>query len=553
MMNMQALSARKVQQMTNATKKQLEKNRTYWKKRFSAIEELKTESAEKVIADLEINYRKAQQELENQILSWYNRFAQNNEIDLLEAKRLLNTRELAEFRWDVDEYIKYAKENKISKQWTKQLENASARFHVSRLEALKIQTQHTVEKLFGNQLDMIDELMKKQYLEGYYHTVFEVQKGFNVGWNISGINENKLNAILKRPWTTDERTFSDRIWQNKIKLNNELHKHLTQNVLQGRPPHEVVKGFTAKLKNEKYNAARLIATESAYFSSVSQKDAFEELDVEQFEILATLDSTTSKICQEKDGEVYPMSEYQPGVTAPPFHPWCRSTTVPYFEDDYGERAARDGNGKTYYVDSKMKYPEWKESFVDGDSKGNAQNTVKVGDTDGTSSIKSIESIDFNDNNAIMTAIDNFCSEYAYADIEHAIVISPEGKAYRIEGTSFSVNPSLVGRENLRGSIGIHNHPVLEGLDMADSFSKDDLVFAAEYKLGMQYLVSGKRRNAFSYKGDLTGDKIGDEYKKSLGILRQQVFENNQQIEWEQAAIMLILVGLLEGFEFYENF
>ena len=42
-----------------------------------------------------------------------------------------------------------------------------------------------------------------------------------------------------------------------------------------------------------------------------------------------------------------------GVTAPPFHVHCRSTTVPYFDDEFdavGERAARDEEtGKTYFV------------------------------------------------------------------------------------------------------------------------------------------------------------------------------------------------------------
>ncbi|MDR1131314.1 MAG: phage head morphogenesis protein, partial [Oscillospiraceae bacterium] len=59
-----------------------------------------------------------------------------------------------------------------------------------------------------------------------------------------------------------------------------------------------------------------------------------------------------------------MSEYEAGVTAPPFHPWCRTTTVPYFEDNYGERAARGADGETYYVPSDMKYGDWKETFVD---------------------------------------------------------------------------------------------------------------------------------------------------------------------------------------------
>lgn len=35
---------------------------------------------------------------------------QNEGISLLEARKLLNTRELEEFKWSVEEYIKYGKE-----------------------------------------------------------------------------------------------------------------------------------------------------------------------------------------------------------------------------------------------------------------------------------------------------------------------------------------------------------------------------------------------------------------------------------------------------------
>ena len=108
-------------------------------------------------------------------------------------------------------------------------------------------------------------------------------------------------------------------------------------------------------------------TEQAYFHSVAQQEAFKELDVEEFEVVATLDNLTSEICQEMDGKHFPMKDYEPGVTAPPFHPWCRSVTVPYFDDDFdvGERAARDEDGETYYVPADMTYPEWEKAMVNG--------------------------------------------------------------------------------------------------------------------------------------------------------------------------------------------
>lgn len=132
------------------------------------------------------------------------------------------------------------------------------------------------------------------------------------------------------------------------------------------------------------SAGRLVMTEEAFFSSAAQKDCFDELDVEQFEIVATLDSHTSDICRGMDGKHFPMSEWKVGVTAPPFHVHCRSTTVPYFDDEFdavGERAARDEEtGKTYFVPGNMTYKEWEKAFVNGDKSGlqavNSDDTIK---------------------------------------------------------------------------------------------------------------------------------------------------------------------------------
>ena len=91
-----------------------------------------------------------------------------------------------------------------------------------------------------------------------------------------------------------------------------------------------------------------------------------DLGVKEYEIVSTLDSKTSEICRSLDGKHFPMSEFKPGITAPPFHPWCRTTTVPYFNDEFtkGEmRAARDEDGKTYYVPADMKYREWELKYV----------------------------------------------------------------------------------------------------------------------------------------------------------------------------------------------
>ena len=68
-----------------------------------------------------------------------------------------------------------------------------------------------------------------------------------------------------------------------------------------------------------------------------------------------------------DGKHFPMADYQPGTTAPPFHCNCRSTVCPYFDDEFTEgekRAERGKDGKTSYVPADMTYKQWQQKFVD---------------------------------------------------------------------------------------------------------------------------------------------------------------------------------------------
>lgn len=346
-------------------------NAEYWKLRFEQLEQAQNQKGVKAYADIERQYKEAQKQLEGQIARWYQRFATNNGISLAEARQYLKGADLKEFKWDVQEYIKYGQDNALNSGWMKELENASAKYHISKLEALKVQTQHSLEVMYAKQFGTMHGALSDAFESGYYHTVYELQHGFNVGWDIAGLDQAQIEKVLAKPWAADGYNFSERIWGNKNKLISEVHNELSRNIMLGADPQKAIDSLAKKMNTSKNNAGRLVMTEEAYFSSAAQKDCFESLGVEQYEIVATLDSHTSDICRSLDGKHFPMKDYQPGVTAPPFHVYCRSTTVPYFDEqfDIGERAARDeATGKTYYIPDDMNYQEWKENFVDGGDK-----------------------------------------------------------------------------------------------------------------------------------------------------------------------------------------
>lgn len=346
-------------------------NAEYWKLRFEQLEQAQNQKGVKAYADIERQYKEAQKQLEGQIARWYQRFATNNGISLAEARQYLKGADLKEFKWDVQEYIKYGQDNALNSGWMKELENASAKYHISKLEVLKVQTQHSLEVMYAKQFGTMHGALSDAFESGYYHTAYELQHGFNVGWDIAGLDQAQIEKVLAKPWAADGYNFSERIWGNKNKLISEVHNELSRNIMLGADPQKAIDSLAKKMNISKNNAGRLVMTEEAYFSSAAQKDCFESLGVEQYEIVATLDSHTSDICRSLDGKHFPMKDYQPGVTAPPFHVYCRSTTVPYFDEqfDIGERAARDEEtGKTYYIPDDMNYQEWKETFVDGGDK-----------------------------------------------------------------------------------------------------------------------------------------------------------------------------------------
>lgn len=342
------------------------KNTDYWGKRMASLEDDQYQRSAAYYKDVQRQYIRATNSIQMDIGRWYQRLADNNDISYAGAKKLLKKNELEEFKWTVEDYIKAGEENAVDQRWMKELENASARHHISYLEAMKLQMQQHAELLSTEFEGGMTDYLHKAYGEQYYRTAFEVAKGTGAGTNLARLDGRKIEAVIKRPWAQDGEDFSSRIWTNKDKLVRNLHTELTQNIIRGESPQKAVDSLSKTMEVSRSQAGRLIMTESAAISSAAQKDCLKELGVEKYEILATLDGQTSEICRDMDGKVFDMKDYKVGITAPPFHPNCRSTTVPYFDDEFSEgeqRAARDGDGKTYYVPADMKYWEWENLYV----------------------------------------------------------------------------------------------------------------------------------------------------------------------------------------------
>ena len=337
----------------------------YWTKRFEEEEKQRNISNKAYVKEIEKQYKIAENKIKSDIEKWYIRIADNNQISLADAKKLLTKDELKEFKWTLAEYTQKAK----SGAWKKELENASARVHIQRLEALQLQVKNSIETLRNKENEMLEDYLIKNYEDTYYHSLYEISKGLNLKTSFATLDKNKINQVIIKPWLKDGKNFSDRIWQDKEQLINTLRTKITQSFITGSTLDEAVEDISKfvsdKIKNKEYVARRLLETESAAYASKAQIEAFKSIDVDKYEIVATLDLHTSEICQEMDGKVFNISDQEIGVTVPPFHSHCRTVIAPYFDDE-PTRASRDENGE-YKEVKYMNYKEWKDQYIKKDT------------------------------------------------------------------------------------------------------------------------------------------------------------------------------------------
>lgn len=187
-------------------------------------------------------------------------------------------------------------------------------------------------------------------------------KGFE---NFREVPARQIDAAVSRPWAPDGADFSARIWKQKKDLINNLQTDITRALMTGETTADLAEQISKRFNTTYGQAYRLVETETAYIQERAMLDTYDALDVEQYEICAVLDSKTSETCQHLDGKIFDKKDAKPGVTMPPFHCHCRTTTIPYIEGvtDDGERVARDSaTGKSVRVEN-MTYEEWKAKYV----------------------------------------------------------------------------------------------------------------------------------------------------------------------------------------------
>jgi SPP1 gp7 family putative phage head morphogenesis protein len=322
-------------------------------------------NSDRTINTITAAYDKAIADINKELDKIFSKVAKDGRISPEEARRLLNepvsSRELDELR----DQLNVIKDPEIKRQLLNRLNSPAYRARMTRLQALKEQIYIESKKIADVELQASTTGYIDTINGAYYKNLFDIQKGFGVGFDVAAMPAKTIESILKNPWSSKH--FSGRVWRNTDVLAGKLTEVITAGFKSGASIRKMSLELEDMSAMGKHAAVRLVRTETTYMANAAEMESYKEAEIEEYIFVATLDLRTSKICRKYDGRVFKVKDAVPGKNMPALHPYCRSTTRASFGPDTLkgiQRRARDPvTGKTYLVPADMTYDQWYEEYV----------------------------------------------------------------------------------------------------------------------------------------------------------------------------------------------
>ncbi|SCL85070.1 minor capsid protein [Sporanaerobacter sp. PP17-6a] len=335
---------------------------SYWEKR----QEQKYLAGEMKIKEyykrLEKTFEQSKGEIQSVINDFYVRYMNENKIvSYADAQKLLSKVEIG----DLKDFI--AKVNEHMGEYNLELNNMSIKARMTRYQVLEKQIDAILQRLYSIDYQAQGEdVLKDVYSDAYYKTWYNIDQYHGFHQEFAQVNPHTIEELIKYPFNGAD--FSTRIWKEKDHMLQQLNESITTMLVQGKNPSTLSRDFAKKFDVKEYEAYRLLHTESSFIMEQATLEGYKEDGVTKYQILATLDMKTSDICRSEDGKIYDVEKATVGVNYPPYHIFCRTTTVPYYDDnDTSEdtRVARDPvTGKGYEAPADMNYTEWHKKYVE---------------------------------------------------------------------------------------------------------------------------------------------------------------------------------------------
>lgn len=282
----------------------------YWEKRSTELMKRLEKRTENTINSLIQAYEQATKNINKEITKIFNKYAIDGKLTKKEVLELLNTKETKEFYENLLKEINSIDDVDIKRKLLSKYNAPAYSYRISRYQALQDNIDIELKKL----ANIEQEITKIRYIdiikEAYYHNIYDIQKGTNLGFSFTQIDNRTIDLMLNKQWF-DNKNYSQRIWKNQEKLANYISINVSADNMSGKSIAKISKELSEFMNVGLFNATRLVRTEMNYFANESEMLAYEELDIEKYRYIATLDPRTCKHCTKLDNQVFNVKDRKP--------------------------------------------------------------------------------------------------------------------------------------------------------------------------------------------------------------------------------------------------
>lgn len=299
----------------------LNKSPKYWSSRMDEIMAYVDRTDIDFFDELQAIYTEGRQNIQKEIYNFYAKYSKENNISMQEAKQRLMREDLSDYRANAEKYFKQAeKDPELLKRLNEQYKAGK----VTRLEALQLDMEWHLGKMSGALHQSFDRYLKEVAQYAYRKIIGGNSK--------STLNKAALEQIVKTPF--NGKNYSSSIWGNTDDLAKDLKKVLTQGFIRGSGPADMARELRKKYNVAKSRAEAIVRTDGTNVVNLSAAKRFEDFGLTRYKNNVHVDSRTTDICLRvnREDKTFLLSEYQPGITAPPYHVGCRTGIVPDDEE-----------------------------------------------------------------------------------------------------------------------------------------------------------------------------------------------------------------------------
>lgn len=313
--------------MTTKDKKKIDE---HWTERALQQEHNAQIVADRYMAQIGQSLADYKHQLVSEIEKFYARYAVDNKMTHAEAKQYLTDKERREFKHVTLERFREMALNPDTP--TPLLDALSYRHRISRKEALLAEIERLTAELYGKPdgiHDKVTEALSDVYIKGKIHQAKNLAHFGIIEKPILGVDAVKHKMASN--WSG--KTFSTNVWGHDAAVYKSISDTINKGLTGGLSIDRMARALAERTGVAYHRADTLVRTETTFYNNLATLDTIKELGGDHYEIVAVLDSRTSEICQSENHKVYPVKEYEPGRTAPPFHVRCRSTIRPAVKSD----------------------------------------------------------------------------------------------------------------------------------------------------------------------------------------------------------------------------